>query len=290
MPQRPTYYDFFGLSPKASPEQIRSAYLLLMKQHHPDLSVEPDKHRAGHFAAILNRCYDVLKDPAKRARYDAFLASQWRRRPRGPVRRRALLTGQTGPRHEGRWDASSKGAAALACTILLLISAAIWAPAASEVRVSETAAAAVPATDSAAPDETDAVDVDLRNDVRRAMSATAGEAEAESNQCFETAHNAASSFHTEMCVVFDDAYLEWNQANSNSLAQPAYFDERVVRQRHSRAIRAAGMGEGRLDQLRQTALKVLLDEIRSEMEARTIDAPDALAESESPDFAPRMSR
>ena len=72
MPTGPTYYDFFGVRQNASAEQIRAAYLWLMKQHHPDRTDHVDRQRAADFAAILNRSYDVLKDPLKRARYDAL--------------------------------------------------------------------------------------------------------------------------------------------------------------------------------------------------------------------------
>ena len=69
MPSSPTYYDFFGVRQNASFEEIRSAYLWLMKQHHPDRSGQPDRQRSADFAAMVNRCYAVLKDPATFGEY-----------------------------------------------------------------------------------------------------------------------------------------------------------------------------------------------------------------------------
>ena len=63
MASSPTYYDFFGVSRTASADEIRSAYLWLMKQYHPDLTDGAERDRAADYAAILNRSYDILKTP-----------------------------------------------------------------------------------------------------------------------------------------------------------------------------------------------------------------------------------
>jgi hypothetical protein len=294
MRRGPTYYDHFGVRPGASAEEIRSAYLCLMKQHHPDLAARPGDGRDGGFAAVLNRSYDVLKDPSKRACYDEFLASEsrsWRKRR---VRSRALLTGQSTRRRESGWDPSSKATAALGATIMLLIGAAIWAPQGPTSRSNEgasaaavygqAAAAAMPAAAAVAapasrPADGEAVAddppaVDPVGDVRRAMSETPEEAQAESEQCFASARRTASSALAERCVLFDDAYVEWNRTSSAPIDQPAYFAGSVVRFRHGAAMAAAGLGADRLDELRQAALKALLEEIRAEMNARGTRGPD----------------
>ena len=54
MASSPTYYDFFGVSRTASADEIRSAYLWLMKQYHPDLTDGAERDRAADYAAILN--------------------------------------------------------------------------------------------------------------------------------------------------------------------------------------------------------------------------------------------
>lgn len=61
----PTPYELLGVSSTASAAEIRSAYRRLARQHHPDTG-----GAAADFAAITD-AYDLLSDPARRARYDA---------------------------------------------------------------------------------------------------------------------------------------------------------------------------------------------------------------------------
>src|SRR3954469_9538182 len=65
-----TFYDVFDLDERATPQQVRTAYLRLMKLHHPDKS---SGQQTPGFVALINLCYETLSDPAKRAAYDAEL-------------------------------------------------------------------------------------------------------------------------------------------------------------------------------------------------------------------------
>ena len=258
MPSGPTYYDFFGVSRTASAEQIRSAYVWLMKQHHPDLTDQADRERAAGFAAILNRSYDVLKDPQKRANYDAWLDLAAGSRGKRKVRR-ALLTGETRRNRESAWDASSKGAAALAGVVLMLLGAAIMAPGTSMMHLEETPAEHR-TTDLAAHLD----DAALRQQVRLAIATSSDDAEPTSQVCFNAARNDQSVSHAEACVVFDDAFLEWNQSAADELSRLTYFNDAVVRLRHRNAMAAAGsFDDSRLMQLRQRTLNALLREVSS---------------------------
>ena len=62
-------YEVLEVSPNASPEVIRAAYRNLMQRYHPD------KLRGGadhdKTAEAINAAFQVLSDPATRARYDA---------------------------------------------------------------------------------------------------------------------------------------------------------------------------------------------------------------------------
>jgi curved DNA-binding protein CbpA len=256
MPLRATYYDFFGVSRTASPEQIRSAYVLLMKQYHPDLADPADPRRASDFAAILNRCYCVLKDPEKRAHYDALLEQGGKRRE---LRRRALLTGQTDRSRSRGWDASSKGAAFVACVSVVLVATAIWTP--IGLVAPQTDDVAVASSGSSAP--VAARGAAFRKQVRRAMTATVADAELSSQRCFASALDGSNITQMDMCVVFDDAYLDWNDATPAMAAHPVYFNNTVVRLRHINAMDAVGSNPRRLDELRKVALNGLLREIRS---------------------------
>ena len=64
------YYDIFGLSPTASPEDISAAHKTLAKMYHPDINNSED---ANERMAILNEANEVLSDTAKRGEYDKSL-------------------------------------------------------------------------------------------------------------------------------------------------------------------------------------------------------------------------
>ena len=66
------YYDLLGIKSKASPEQIRQAYLNKIKEWHPDVNPAQAKE-AEKKTKILNQAYFVLSDPARRKNYDRML-------------------------------------------------------------------------------------------------------------------------------------------------------------------------------------------------------------------------
>jgi len=63
------YYQILGVSPDASPEEIKRAYRRLALRYHPDRN-PGDKGAEEKFKEI-SEAYSVLIDPDKRARYDA---------------------------------------------------------------------------------------------------------------------------------------------------------------------------------------------------------------------------
>ena len=64
------FYEVLGLSSSASPDDIRSAYRRLARQHHPDVN-QGDSSAEARFKEI-NEAYEVLSNPEKRQRYDRF--------------------------------------------------------------------------------------------------------------------------------------------------------------------------------------------------------------------------
>jgi hypothetical protein len=68
-----SYYDLLGVPPEATQEEIRAAYRTLVQLFHPDrlAHLKPESRLfAEERLKSLNRAYEVLGDPARRAAYD----------------------------------------------------------------------------------------------------------------------------------------------------------------------------------------------------------------------------
>jgi len=61
-------YSILGIDKNASDKEIKSAYRRLSKRHHPDLN--PGSKEAGTKFKEINKAYQILSNPEKRARYD----------------------------------------------------------------------------------------------------------------------------------------------------------------------------------------------------------------------------
>lgn len=69
------YYKILGVDKTIAQKDVKRAYLKRAKQFHPDL--HPDDQKAKAKFQALQEAYDVIGDPAKRARYDKY-GEQWR--------------------------------------------------------------------------------------------------------------------------------------------------------------------------------------------------------------------
>lgn len=70
------HYEELGVSPSATPAEIRASYLALARQFHPDglATASPsDRATASARMARVNAAWTVLGDADRRARYDAAL-------------------------------------------------------------------------------------------------------------------------------------------------------------------------------------------------------------------------
>lgn len=68
------HYATLGLVPDCTDDQIRAAYRILAKQHHPDRN--PDSAEAKALTQSLNAAYRVLGNPDQRKRYDRQLKEE----------------------------------------------------------------------------------------------------------------------------------------------------------------------------------------------------------------------
>jgi len=77
------YYKVLGVDKKATEKDIKSAFRRLAQVHHPDKN--PGDAKAEDKFKEINEAYEVLGDPAKRAKYDQLGASyaQWQRSGQG---------------------------------------------------------------------------------------------------------------------------------------------------------------------------------------------------------------
>ena len=82
-------YETLQVSPTAEPEVIEAAYRRLALKYHPDKNPSPD---ADERMKQLNRAYEILQDPARRAKYDA-----WRNRTRSTPPPRAESSNASSP-------------------------------------------------------------------------------------------------------------------------------------------------------------------------------------------------
>jgi curved DNA-binding protein CbpA len=64
------FYSILGVSPSAEDVVIRAAYRALIRHYHPDTNSNPEAQRR---AQEITAAYVVLRDPVRRAEYDASL-------------------------------------------------------------------------------------------------------------------------------------------------------------------------------------------------------------------------
>jgi len=274
--QTQSYYEILGVNPRATQSEIRSAYVRLMKSHHPDMRRQDGLIHKPDFAPLITRCYGVLKDPAKRAKYDTELA-------RGAAIRRHI------PQlHDRRKSPRLPRPSRVGATILVI--AVVSVPFLSQLTGKPSAAA--PAASSSFYDHTDnglpptiLISPSMRRQVDLALSVAPHDAERISQSCFQRASQIPSDSAADLCIVFDEAASYLRGLNGDN-PDSTYFETEFVRLREDSAMGSFGAaGEARLKQLRRLAFLTLMQEMR----ARTADVGQTATQDEHPKPADAVS-
>lgn len=247
-----TYYEILDLDERATQQQVRTAYLRLMKQHHPDRSAT---EKTPGFVALINRCYETLSDPAKRAAYDVDLRQ----------RTNAAIAPYANPvlhRRQGRLGQR------LATS--LLVAASCIAVVIGATSLNALGSSRTPPIfhwqGTVAPEPTKLPRLTQRDliqrQVRLAKMLSPSEALLFSERCFQRARTADNGNTLQLCIIFDDAFLYWRQTPQWNATLPPYFDDEVVHSRHTNSLlRFESNTEGALAQLRYEAFRALLDDV-----------------------------
>ena len=251
-----TFYEVFDLNERATAQQVRSAYLRLMKLHHPDRSVG---QQTPGFVALINLCYETLSDPVKRAAYD----SELRQRNSANAALSPVVSSARGRVQRSR----------LAAAALLVVASAAVIALVSAKSLTQTPPVLWAGTVAAEPARLPRLtqrDL-IERQVRLAKTLSPAEALLFSERCFRQAQAERSGRPVQLCIIFDDAFLYWRQTPQWNAMLPPYFDDDVVRARHTGALlRFETNVEGTLAQLRYEAFRALLDGVHT-AEAATMD-------------------
>ena len=87
------YYEILGVSPKATPKEVKEAYrdrCLVFRPNRMHGASGPAKEKAEKGLARANHAYQVLKDPRKRQEYDSeWLARKGKSKPKQQPKKKA---------------------------------------------------------------------------------------------------------------------------------------------------------------------------------------------------------
>lgn len=229
-------YAILNVSPDADPAVIEAAHRALIKKYHPDVLIgEPDDLQRR--AAEINEAFQILRDPDKRARYDA---SEQARREAA----RAALPGNDNrpqPLHRPPPRAASKWIALLVITAMSTLVFFVWKAgngdqvlAARDDGMSQSARAS-----GAAALPVSLLQVDRAISEFRRLKETSGllGLSAYSQDCFAMQSRSSGSDDFDFCVAFDDAVLTYDTDGPGlyNLPQIPRFQPREVALRHASA-------------------------------------------------------
>ncbi len=255
-------YTLLNVLPDADPVVIEAAYKALMKRYHPDIA---SGGAAAGRAAELNQAYRILRDPQRRAAYDAEERARQERhraelaqamsassRPPAPPppRQPPLRVGQ----RAASWVALA-GILLLAGALTLLARGS-EDPRPAQVPQPDASGARSPAAlrEAAAAFRDQPVDrsevEEAVGEFRRITGAGSGGIAAYSEHCFDVHSRTLAADDFDHCVAFDHVAsrvdLRPGAADEGSRPEPRFQPQNLV-PRHIRAAERVGADPGLIE-------------------------------------------
>jgi curved DNA-binding protein CbpA len=232
-------YSILNVSPDADPAVIEAAYKALMKKHHPDMLVGEPQSIQGK-AAEINRAFQTLRDPERRAHYDSQEQARQNaiRAAQNPDMRQMQFQ-HAQPQRRSKWPAL------LLIAVLAALALYVWQMTegterdrfASVIPVqgarlnNQTAAVLSTAFPAVDPADVDRAIAESRRVIRKmGLMGLSGY----SQDCFASLRRSAKLAELDFCVAFDSAASIYDAASAQiySLPQLPRFNSREMMARH----------------------------------------------------------
>lgn len=252
------HYSVLDVVPSATAEEIRNAYLRLIKLYHPD-APGPQHPRREEKAQELNRAYAVLRDGAKRAEYDVALGLRRRPVPIAGGIPVVLATEMALKAPARKFGMFARVAAFVATAVIVAPLGVLFIDTfAAEPRLGGAAVAAepdIPAEAANQPPIDSSIVLNASADSEFLfLHGSPAEAAALSHNCFSALADAPSLQLLDRCVAFDLASSRWSGITKRE-AQTRFFADSTMEARHGKAFRRLGFedeaAKTRVDKLNQ---------------------------------------
>lgn len=284
MPPDLNHYRVLGISRRASSEQIRAAYVALLKRYHPDSSQDESEHQNGAHVHRIVAAYNTLKDPRRRAVYDAELRQVAQRQvaQRKVAQRHAVPrpTPYVPPRRRRKkapWTIDLNALTYLVAGIAAAIGLQllVW----GYDRYQRTHVGEPQSVRGLVQRLNDVpTAVDLMPVAKQAGIMSGSDATRYSAQCFAQASRSANPTAADRCVAFDTAYLYWRETVAGAFVPEPYFQSEAIKSRNAGAYARLGPDAAmvRVASIRAATFQALL---------RVTSIPDAVMKNGSPPSA-----
>ncbi len=258
------HYKVLGVSPEASPLEIRAAYVHLLKRHHPDRAGPDEGAENSIEVQRIVGAYRILKDPASRAKYDAAMRQLTVFKPRFRRERKRvkpeLARAWTFDRTRKRFKLDTE---MISYALMFLAAAAGLQLLVS--RILQTGSSHSPRVAAGASQVRElAAHLPLEVAVRNAGMMSGPEASNYSSRCFAAARRDRNPAAADQCVGFDMAYVYWRETMGGPLVMDPYFQPEAMGSRARNAFNRLSPADAmaRVQSLRAATLSAIMQSPR----------------------------